>query len=101
MPLRQIAQNAGEDGPLIPGRVMDNDDYSWRFYQRVETDRSQTTETSETTELWRSLCRISVLLLAIHVRHARRSRSRGVPLYRQRGLRRAYRDHHDRPAPGR
>jgi chaperonin GroEL len=31
MPLRQIAENAGEDGAVISGRVMDKDDYNWGF----------------------------------------------------------------------
>jgi chaperonin GroEL len=31
MPLRQIAENAGEDGAVIYGRVMDKDDYNWGF----------------------------------------------------------------------
>ncbi|MFQ3622572.1 MAG: chaperonin GroEL [Acetobacteraceae bacterium] len=30
-PLRQIAENAGEDGPVILGKVMDNDDYNWGY----------------------------------------------------------------------
>ncbi len=30
-PLRQIAENAGEDGAVIAGKVLDNDDYSWGF----------------------------------------------------------------------
>src|SRR3954462_4182621 len=28
-PLRQIAENAGEDGAVISGRVLDRDDYNW------------------------------------------------------------------------
>src|ERR1700760_3299958 len=28
-PLRQIAENAGEDGAVVSGRVLDRDDYSW------------------------------------------------------------------------
>jgi chaperonin GroEL len=28
-PLRQIAENAGEDGAVVSGRVLDLDDYSW------------------------------------------------------------------------
>jgi chaperonin GroEL len=31
MPLRQIAENAGEDGAVISGKVLDRDDYSWGF----------------------------------------------------------------------
>jgi len=31
MPLRQIAENAGEDGAVISGKVMDRDEYSWGF----------------------------------------------------------------------
>ncbi len=30
-PLRQIAENAGEDGAVIAGKVLDKDDYSWGF----------------------------------------------------------------------
>ena len=30
-PLRQIAENAGEDGAVISGRVLDRDEYSWGF----------------------------------------------------------------------
>ncbi len=30
-PLRQIAENAGEDGAVIAGKVLENDDYSWGF----------------------------------------------------------------------
>jgi chaperonin GroEL len=30
-PLRQIAENAGEDGAVIAGKVMENDDYNWGF----------------------------------------------------------------------
>jgi chaperonin GroEL len=30
-PLRQIAENAGEDGPVISGKVLDRDDYNWGF----------------------------------------------------------------------
>jgi chaperonin GroEL len=30
-PLRQIAENAGEDGAVISGKVLDNDDYNWGF----------------------------------------------------------------------
>jgi len=31
MPLRQIAENAGEDGAVISGKVLDRDDYNWGF----------------------------------------------------------------------
>jgi len=31
MPLRQIAENAGEDGAVISGKVLDNDQYNWGF----------------------------------------------------------------------
>ncbi len=31
MPLRQIAENAGEDGAVISGKVLDKDDYNWGF----------------------------------------------------------------------
>ena len=30
-PLRQIAENAGEDGAVISGKVLDHDDYNWGF----------------------------------------------------------------------
>ena len=30
-PLRQIAENAGEDGAVISGKVLENDDYVWGF----------------------------------------------------------------------
>jgi chaperonin GroEL len=30
-PLRQIAENAGEDGAVIAGKVLENDEYSWGF----------------------------------------------------------------------
>jgi chaperonin GroEL len=30
-PLRQISENAGEDGPVISGRVLEKDDYNWGF----------------------------------------------------------------------
>ncbi len=30
-PLRQIAENAGEDGAVISGRVLDKDEYNWGF----------------------------------------------------------------------
>jgi chaperonin GroEL len=31
MPLRQISENAGEDGAVISGRVLEKDDYNWGF----------------------------------------------------------------------
>jgi chaperonin GroEL len=31
MPLRQIAENAGEDGAVVSGKVLDNHDYNWGF----------------------------------------------------------------------
>ena len=30
-PLRQIAANAGEDGAVVSGRVLENADYAWGF----------------------------------------------------------------------
>jgi chaperonin GroEL len=30
-PLRQIAENAGEDGAVIAGKVLDTDEYNWGF----------------------------------------------------------------------
>jgi len=30
-PMRQIAENAGEDGAVISGKVLESDDYSWGF----------------------------------------------------------------------
>ncbi|MDA8253477.1 MAG: chaperonin GroEL [Rhodospirillales bacterium] len=30
-PLRQIAENAGEDGAVVSGKVLDNDNYNWGF----------------------------------------------------------------------
>ena len=30
-PMRQIAENAGEDGAVISGKVLENDDYAWGF----------------------------------------------------------------------
>jgi chaperonin GroEL len=30
-PMRQIAENAGEDGAVISGKVLDRDDYNWGF----------------------------------------------------------------------
>jgi chaperonin GroEL len=30
-PLRQIAENAGEDGAVIAGKVLDNQEYNWGF----------------------------------------------------------------------
>jgi chaperonin GroEL len=31
MPLRQIAENAGEDGAVVSGKVLDRDEYNWGF----------------------------------------------------------------------
>jgi chaperonin GroEL len=31
MPMRQIAENAGEDGAVISGKVLDKNDYNWGF----------------------------------------------------------------------
>jgi chaperonin GroEL len=31
MPLRQIAENAGEDGAVIAGKILDHDDYNWGY----------------------------------------------------------------------
>jgi chaperonin GroEL len=31
MPLRQIAENAGEDGAVISGKILDKDQYNWGF----------------------------------------------------------------------
>ncbi len=31
MPLRQIAENSGEDGAVISGKVLDNQEYNWGF----------------------------------------------------------------------
>jgi chaperonin GroEL len=31
VPLRQIAENAGEDGAVISGKVLDKDEYNWGF----------------------------------------------------------------------
>jgi chaperonin GroEL len=31
MPMRQIAENAGEDGAVISGKVLDHGDYNWGF----------------------------------------------------------------------
>ena len=30
-PLRQIAENAGEDGAVVSGRVLDREEYNWGF----------------------------------------------------------------------
>ena len=30
-PLRQIAENAGEDGAVIAGKILDRDEYNWGF----------------------------------------------------------------------
>ena len=31
IPLRQIAENAGEDGAVISGKILDKDEYNWGF----------------------------------------------------------------------
>jgi chaperonin GroEL len=31
IPLRQIAENAGEDGAVIAGKILDKDEYNWGF----------------------------------------------------------------------
>ena len=31
MPVRQIAENAGEDGAVISGKILDRDEYNWGF----------------------------------------------------------------------
>jgi chaperonin GroEL len=31
MPLRQIVENAGEDGAVVAGKVLDRDEYNWSF----------------------------------------------------------------------
>ena len=36
-PLRQIAENAGEDGAVIAGKVLDNDEYSYGFDAQTGT----------------------------------------------------------------
>jgi chaperonin GroEL len=36
MPLRQIAENAGEDGAVISGKVLDKDEYAWGFDAQTE-----------------------------------------------------------------
>ena len=33
--LRQIAENAGEDGAVVTGKVLDKDDYNWGFDAQV------------------------------------------------------------------
>jgi chaperonin GroEL len=30
-PLRQIAENAGEDGAVVAGKILEKDDYAWGF----------------------------------------------------------------------
>jgi hypothetical protein len=30
-PLRQIAENAGEDGAVISGKILERDEYAWGF----------------------------------------------------------------------
>jgi chaperonin GroEL len=37
MPLRQIAENAGEDGAVISGKVLERDDYNWGFDAQTGT----------------------------------------------------------------
>ena len=34
-PLRQIAENAGEDGAVVSGRVLEKDEYNWGFDART------------------------------------------------------------------
>ena len=36
-PLRQIAENAGQDGAVISGKVLDHEDYSWGFDAQTDT----------------------------------------------------------------
>jgi chaperonin GroEL len=36
-PLRQIAENAGEDGAVISGKVLEKDDYNWGFDAQTGT----------------------------------------------------------------
>jgi chaperonin GroEL len=36
-PLRQIAENAGEDGAVISGKVLEKDDYNWGFDAQTAT----------------------------------------------------------------
>jgi chaperonin GroEL len=36
-PLRQIAENAGEEGPVISGKVLDKDEYNWGFDAQLGT----------------------------------------------------------------
>jgi chaperonin GroEL len=31
MPLRQIAENAGEDGAVVAGKILDHDEYNWGY----------------------------------------------------------------------
>jgi chaperonin GroEL len=35
MPLRQIVENAGEDGAVIAGKILDKDEYNWGFDAQV------------------------------------------------------------------
>ncbi len=42
MPLRQIAENAGEDGAVISGKVMDRDEYAWGFDAQTGTFKDLT-----------------------------------------------------------
>src|SRR5450631_4419599 len=37
MPMRQIAENAGEDGAVISGKVLEKDDYNWGFDAQTGT----------------------------------------------------------------
>ncbi|MCW3476197.1 chaperonin GroEL [Limobrevibacterium gyesilva] len=37
MPMRQIAENAGEDGAVISGKVLEKDDYNWGFDAQAGT----------------------------------------------------------------
>jgi chaperonin GroEL len=37
IPLRQIAENAGEDGAVISGKVLEKDDYNWGFDAQTAT----------------------------------------------------------------
>jgi chaperonin GroEL len=34
-PLRQIAENAGEDGAVIAGKILDRDEYNWGFDAQI------------------------------------------------------------------
>jgi chaperonin GroEL len=39
-PLRQIAENAGEDGAVISDRVLDKDEYNWASTRRPASSRT-------------------------------------------------------------